>query len=115
LLAIQHHPSDPGELIGHRYSNHIGVSSRFQIRPPGTEGMVIASHAMLYGTAAMNEKPSKIFIAVLADPEKFRFTAGRALFWDESQPGGELTPAREGRTISNRRDGGRCNQYADTR
>jgi hypothetical protein len=114
LLTSQDDPRDASQFVGHRDRNDIGIGSGFELGEPRAERVTIPCDSVLNGTAAMNEKPPKILITVLANSEKLRLASCRALLWNEPQPSRELPPAGERCAIPNRRYNGCSDQYANS-
>ena len=91
LLTAEYDPGDSSEFVGHGHADDVGVCTRFQLGQPLAEGVLIARYSMLDGSAAVNEEPSEILIAVLADPQEFRFTPSGTLLRNEAEPSREVT------------------------
>ena len=91
-----------GQLVRHRDNRNIAVHPIFQLIHPRVQCQSVSMGLGENGSRAMDEQTPEIRIAAFADPEQLRLSSGRVLPWDQAQPGRELMPLDERRSVSDR-------------
>jgi hypothetical protein len=71
--ARQHHPTDPGELVGRSDDHDVAGGSRFQATHPLSQTRSFALDAQHRSPGLMDEHLAQIRIPPLTDPSSFTF------------------------------------------
>jgi len=90
-----HGPGDPGKFAGKGDHGDVHVGAREQAAQPVPEGCRRILQAQQRRTGTVDQLPSQILVAPLADAQELGLSAGRELSWDQTQPGrqiGLMTP-----------------------
>jgi hypothetical protein len=100
LSARENGPGDSGKLVGGGYDHYLDRRPALKSVEPGTERRSFSLDAEDGGSSTMHKQLPQIAVAALADAEEPCLAAGRVLFWDKSQLGGELPALMKGRSVA---------------
>jgi hypothetical protein len=103
FAAGQHGPGHASELVGDGDHHFVARCTLGQPTKPLPESSGIVFDAKQYSPSPVDQHATQIAVATLADAEQLLLTSGGVLSWDDTHPGGEVTPASEGCSVS---DGG---------
>jgi hypothetical protein len=102
-ISLKNGPSRSHQFVRERDDDHVRMGPRFEIREPPSQAVRPLTMMTTDGAGPMNEQASKIRITAFADAAKRGLAACGMLPRHQPQPGGEISPFREGRRIA---DGG---------
>jgi hypothetical protein len=104
LWPNEHGPGDPRQSVCHGDNRNISMHTRFELPDPGAECNLFPIGHCQNGPCTVDEQPSEIRIATLADPEQFRLPSCGMLSRHQAQPGRKVAPFSEGSTVSHGRN-----------
>jgi hypothetical protein len=115
--ACEHGPGDSGELVGERGRQEIAVrkalGSPFDPWPQSAHRR--GGAPLKDDVGGLHKEGPQVLIAALGDPAELGTAAGRFLFRDEAEPGGEVATLSETTAGSDRCHHGARDDRADTR
>ena len=95
LVASQHRPSDPRQLIGEGDDRNVAMGAAYEPLRPPAERSVALSHVGQCGAGSMDQLSPQVLVAALADSKQLWPAAGGELPRNETKPRSQIAPTLE--------------------